>query len=196
MSLNSEGEDNIMKVIERVYMFTNQIKSEGVKDYIYEEFKQKHEIDFDNMSKSNAIRYANTLGRRLNFMPYETTDEANMAHVDDILYAPYAYLQFSPDDIQDRLSLLTPTNMYVVFTSRTVEKEKEGDAEKFRKEYYYSTEFTVEEMSEETLQRLSVIKPEDGMKLSHAPANVFMPKAEDLINMKAPKVDDKAAVPK
>ena len=129
-------------------------------------------------------------------MPYETTDEANMAHVDDILYAPYAYLQFSPDDIQDRLSLLTPTNMYVVFTSRTVEKEKEGDAEKFRKEYYYSTEFTVEEMSEETLQRLSVIKPEDGMKLSHAPANVFMPKAEDLINMKAPKVDDKAAVPK
>lgn len=129
-------------------------------------------------------------------MPYAATEADASVHVDNILYAPYAYLQFDKDDIEKRLALLTPTNMYAVFTSPIVEKEKKTNPEKFRKEYYYSTEFTVEDLPEETLQRLSSIKPEDSMKLGHAPENVFMPKAEDLINLKAPRANDLAATPK
>jgi len=39
ISLTQEGETNINKVLERVYMFINQIRSEGVKEYIYREFQ-------------------------------------------------------------------------------------------------------------------------------------------------------------
>ena len=129
-------------------------------------------------------------------MPYATTEADALAHVDDILYTPYAYRHFDQADIEKRLALLTPTNMYAIFTSPTVEKEKEANPEKFRTEYYYSTAFTFEDLPEETLQRLSSVGPEDHMKLGHAPVNLFMPKAEDLINLKVPRVGDQAAVPK
>lgn len=39
MSLTAASEQNIMQVIERIYMFINKIRAEGVKDYIYEEFQ-------------------------------------------------------------------------------------------------------------------------------------------------------------
>ena len=67
-----------------VYMYINQIKADGLKDYIYEEFKSKKSIDFDNITKAPALRYANMLGRRMNFL-------TNEEEIDNILWAPYAY---------------------------------------------------------------------------------------------------------
>ena len=41
-------------------------------------------IDFDNISKTKAMSYANYIAKLLNFMTDET-------RIDDILYTPYAY---------------------------------------------------------------------------------------------------------
>ena len=42
----------------------------------------------------------------------------------------------------------------------------------------------IEEIDQEFKDRLRTCLPEDGMKLGNAPKNKFMPKAENLKNMK------------
>ena len=52
-------------------------------------------------------------------------------------------------------------------------------------------------MSNEVIQHLSTVMPSDTMKLGNAPANMFMPKAENLITMKAERVNQELpALPK
>ena len=143
ISLTQEGENNIMKVIERVYMFINQIREEGAKDYIYEEFQQKNEIDFENLSKSKALGYSNALARRLNFMPHSEDSEL----VGSILQAPYSFKDFDKEDIQNRMNLLVPDNMFVILNAQALSKEKAAKPDKFQQEYYYSSDFAVEEIS-------------------------------------------------
>ena len=91
-----------------VYMFINQLKSEGVQPYIYEEFQTKKQIDFENITKSPAMRYGNMLGRRMNYM----SDEKD---VDNILWTPYGFEKFNQKDIEDRMAKLVPENMLAIF---------------------------------------------------------------------------------
>ncbi len=56
-----------MKVIEIVYLFINKIREEGVQEYIYEELKNKKIIDFDNITKHQALSYAQKLAKQLNY---------------------------------------------------------------------------------------------------------------------------------
>ena len=197
MSLTQEAEQDVMRVVERVYMFINKIRAEGVKDYIYREFQEKHEIDFQNITKMPAMRYANMLARRLNFMPYESPHGLSQDDLaSQILYAPYAFKEFDKVDIARRLDMLAPENMYAIFTSPVVQKEKDASPGKFKQEYFYSTDFCIDEMGPETLERLSKVMPEPGMRLGNAPKNEFMPTAAKLVSVRADRVDkDKPSVP-
>ena len=53
-------------------MFINKIRNSAsngdVPDYIYEEYKQKRLIDFDNLTKSPALNYANRLAMSMNYI--------------------------------------------------------------------------------------------------------------------------------
>ena len=49
-------------------MFINQIKEEGVQDYIYEEFKLKSAIDFANITSGSPLSTATSLARKLNYI--------------------------------------------------------------------------------------------------------------------------------
>lgn len=108
ISLTKKGEQEYLRVIELVYMFINQVKKEGIKDYIYKEFQQKSIIDFDNVTKSDALSYANSLARRMNFMD----DDQD---VEDLLWNPYNFKEMDRDDLNKRIDLLVPSNMWVVF---------------------------------------------------------------------------------
>ena len=160
-----------------VYMFINQLKAEGVKPYIYEEFQSKKAIDFENITKSPAMRYGNALGRRMNYL----SDEKD---IDNILWGPYAFENYNQSDIEARMAKLVPENMLAIFQSLTVKKDKEQSPEKFTTERWYQKDFMIEEMTEDFKAKLRTCLPEEGMKLGHAPQNKFMPKAENLKNMK------------
>lgn len=82
------------------------------------------------------------------------------------------------------MAKLVPENMIAIFQSLTVKKDKEQTPEKFTTERWYQKEFMIEEIDQEFKDRLRTCLPEDGMKLGNAPQNKFMPKAENLKNMK------------
>lgn len=42
VGLTEKGETEYMKVLESVYMYINNLKKEGIKDYVFEELKYKN----------------------------------------------------------------------------------------------------------------------------------------------------------
>lgn len=108
--MTDKGEKDYHRVIELVYMYINQIQHLGPQEYIYTEMQQKHLIDFQMLSKTKAISYANALGRRMAY----TTDDAE---IDNVLRFPYAYENFDEEDIKDRLAKLVPENMWAIYHS-------------------------------------------------------------------------------
>lgn len=158
--LTEKGEREYKRVMELVYMFINKIRQEGPQRTLYQEFANKKTLDFDNMQKSAAIGYGKMLARRLNYLHED-------AQVDNILRMPYLYETFDSDGIKEYLSLLVPENMWVFYHSRLLDEEIKSNPEKFKREYYYSKDFTIEEMDEEFKAHLKTVMPEDGMQIGH-----------------------------
>lgn len=78
-----------------------------------------------------------------------------------------------------------------------MKEDKERNPGKFKRERWYSKDFTIEELSSDCKAHLKSVMPEEGMKMGNAPVNKFMPKAENLKNMKLERVDpDKPGLPK
>ena len=111
LSLTEKGEREYEKVIEIVYMMINKLLKEiDMPEYIFDEYREKRKIDYDNITKTSALKYANMLGRRMRYMQNE--DDA-----DDILWAPYDLNHFDKADIRARLEMLRPENMYAIYHS-------------------------------------------------------------------------------
>jgi secreted Zn-dependent insulinase-like peptidase len=51
IGLTAQGEKDYMKVIDSVYQFINEIKDEGIKDFVFDELKYKNLMDFNNAPK-------------------------------------------------------------------------------------------------------------------------------------------------
>jgi secreted Zn-dependent insulinase-like peptidase len=100
------------------------------------------------------------LARRLNYLHED-------AQIDNILRMPYLYETFDSDGIKEYLSLLVPENMWVYYHSRSLDEEIKSHPEKFKREYYYSKDFTIEEMEDEFKEHLKKVMPEDGMRMGH-----------------------------
>ena len=58
------------------------------------------------------------LSRRLNYIK-------NEAQIDDFLWFPFSFEEFDKKDIEERINLLIPENMYVTFQSDKLKAEKE-----------------------------------------------------------------------
>ena len=142
------------------------------------------------LSKTKALSYANAIGRRMAYAP----DDAD---VDDVLRFPYAYEDYDGEDIRERLAKLVPENMWVIYHSQLLKEEKARNPEQFKQERWYSKDFTTEELSADFKAHLKTAMPEEGMKMGNAPANKFMPKAENLKAAKLERADpSKPGLPK
>lgn len=119
ITLTEKGELNYERVLELTYMFINRMK-EGIDgklpSFIFEENKKMNTIDFDNITKSGALGYANNLSSRLSTI-YDEEE------IPDILWRPYDLQNFNHGEIMRRLNLLTPDRCIAVFVSKIVEQE-------------------------------------------------------------------------
>ena len=113
----------------------------------------------------------------------------NDEDIDHILQIPYIYEKFDKADVEYRLSLLVPENMYVTMQSKIFEKERAANPEAFKKERWYSKHFAIEQMSAQQMENLKKVMPLEGMKLGNAPPNQFMPKLEELVTCKQERKD-------
>lgn len=119
-----KGEQNMMRLLEEVYMFIHQIKEEGVHDYIFEELQYKSKIDFRNYQHGDAEATAISLARRLKYIDDES-------EVSEIIRAPFVYESLDREDIMKRLESLHPENMYVIHHSISHKDLKEQNPEIF-----------------------------------------------------------------
>ena len=118
-------------------------------------------------------------------------------HMEDLLWIPYAWEDYDPENIKETLDYFKPDNMYAIYHSQLLKKEMESNPEAFQTERFYTKHFTVEELSDDYIQKLSEILPEEGMKLDFAPPNHYMPEIDNLKNMKKQRDDpEKPGVPK
>ena len=58
-----------------------------MREYIYEEIKNKKLLDFDNLTKHNAVMTAKSLADRMRYIN-------NEKDLDEILFKPYHYEHF------------------------------------------------------------------------------------------------------
>lgn len=66
----------------------------------------------------------------------------------------------------------------------------------FNEEKLYSKWFTIERIAQDKMDHWRTVMPEAAEKLDNAPPNKFMPKPENLIDMKKARVNEsKAAIP-
>ena len=66
-------------------------------------------IDFDNLTKSQALKYSNAMSRKMNFAKDED--------MENILKAGYIYSGIDVADIKARFACLRPDNMFVLYHS-------------------------------------------------------------------------------
>lgn len=118
ITLTEKGEIEWKRVLELLYMYINKIKSEGIKQYIFDEKKKMNEYDFDNITKSTALNYASKLSSRLSTFLGGDDD------VKDILWRPYDMQILNPEEIMKRLNLMTPERAITMFVSKIVEKQE------------------------------------------------------------------------
>ena len=85
ITLTEKGEVNYERILELVYMFINKIK-QGVDGqlprFIFDENKKMNEYNFDSITKTTAINYANSLCSRASTI-------INEDEISDLLWRPY-----------------------------------------------------------------------------------------------------------
>lgn len=170
--------------MEHLYRYINQIKSEGIKQYIRDEQKRMSEIDFDNITKSSALSYATNLCSRMSKIDDEEV-------IPNLLWMPYANEVFNPEEIMKRLNLCTPERGIVKLVSKIVESEP-GE---LKKERWYGTPFKSEKIPDDFIAGLSKIMPTAEFPMGYPPVNNFIPK--QLIEKKRVREgDEKPSIPK
>ena len=129
---------------------------------------------FDNITKSQALSYAQTLCSRMMIQP---ADE----DIEDLIWRPYDYELFDAKEISSRLNLLTPERGIVMFVSQIVEQQEKD----LQTEKWYGTKWTKAKMDDGFIAKLRTIVPGPEERLGYPPVNKYIPK--QLIEKKKPR---------
>ncbi len=79
------------------------------------------------------------MARKLNFQ-FKDDDEQDLK---EILRRPYFYDKLDWQDVEMRLDLMHPENMYIIYHSQNHLKLRDEDPQLFLKEKWYDREFTI-----------------------------------------------------
>lgn len=145
VSLTQKGEEQLEKVIKIVFAAINQLRDTKPEKFVFDEMVAMNKISFDYKSKQKPMQIAKSLACRIEKLQCRDIDMENL------LYYPYMLEEFNEDDIQEKLSEMTPENLILVHTSK-IHKDATDQVEKI-----YDTEFKTEEISPELLEELKDI---------------------------------------
>jgi hypothetical protein len=106
-----------------------------------------NEYNFDSITKTTALNYANNLCSRASTI-------INDEEIPDLLWRPYELKFFNQEEIRSRLNLLTPDRCITIYVSKLVENESDLSQEK-----WYGTKFRKDKIKDEFIARLSKIMP-------------------------------------
>jgi len=201
--LTPEGLENYQEIVKIVFQYIAMIKEKPPQEWIVEEMKGLHEVDFRFKEKSPASRFTSSTSSKMQ-KPYPR---------EWLLSGPTLIRKFDPEAIKKGLDCLTAENYRLTIVSQTFPGNWD------QKEKWYGTEYKIEMVPEdlqgqvrEAIKSTSNERPKD-LHLPHknefVPKNVSVEKKEVAEPAKAPtlvrnepglrlwwKKDDRFWVPK
>lgn len=154
VSLTEEGVNQVDYITALLFQFIGLAREQGIQQWMFDEQKVMADLSFRYQEPAEPISYVSSLARlQQEYPPAE------------LITAGYAYEQFDPQLIARILDNLTPDNVLLTFTSKTVE----GD----RVDPWYGTEYSFTPIGVGRTKSWMNFMPEEGLSLNEP--NPFLP---------------------
>ena len=183
--LTEKGEKEYERVIKIVFACVNYLKNNDMYQYLFDEQVAMNKINFDNQTKSTAIRSSLNIVNRMQKLVERNVD------MDNILYYPYLLEEYDEEAIRAYLSAMTPENTMIFFSTKSHEDIAD------QTEHHYHTKYQCSDFDQAFIEELSSISfdklESDGTKTHnktfHLPAkNEFIPYNSE--SMKSPELNE------
>ncbi|XP_064466057.1 insulin-degrading enzyme-like isoform X2 [Ornithodoros turicata] len=156
VDLTEEGINHTEDIVTLIFQYLNMLRQEGPKEWIFNELKDQSSMAFRFKGKERPLNYALDLASLLHIFPME-----------DVLTGPYLLKEYKPELIEDILNRLVPDNIRVA----VVGKQFSGTTNAVEK--WYGTEYRLDHIPEETLQKWREAGTHENLKLPSK--NEFIP---------------------
>lgn len=160
ISLTDHGVEAKDRVIELFFSYVNMLKSQDLKEYLYQERKVMADINFVYRDLKEGSQVASHYASRMHEVKALDIDKS------DLLYHKY-----SQEDFALFLSAIDPSKLHAMFTSETVEGKQT--------ELHYGSQYEVKKFSDELIKKWSKAQTQVGLSLPKP--NEFIPQNLDLI---------------
>lgn len=156
VDLTEEGINYVDDIVTLVFQYINMLKTEGPKEWIFEEYRDIMAMHFRFKDKEMPQSYVSTTSQNLNEYPIE-----------EVLSGSCLITDWRPDLIDMVLQYLTPENIRIAVIAQKFELEAD------QTEKWYGTKYKMEKIPEDTLKKWANVKLCEDLKIP--PRNEFIP---------------------
>ncbi|XP_072026752.1 insulin-degrading enzyme-like [Amphiura filiformis] len=136
VDLSAEGLDHVDDIICHMFQYLNLLKKEGPQEWVHNECRDLDAMKFRFKDKERPANLCTRTASLIHEFPLK-----------EVLSAPYTMPDFKPELIELVLSHLTPENLRVAVISKSFEGKTDCV------EKWYGTEYHIECVPEETIER-------------------------------------------
>lgn len=154
--MTDEGFANKDKIVKLIFQYLNMIRSHGIKEWIFDEYRNLRELEFRFEDQTNPIELMKRLVSGMRHYP-----------LDEVLIAPALVSEFKPELIEFVMNMLVPSNIRVTIVDQSLywkctENEK-----------IYNTNYGTEKIPQSTVREWTVCGTDPNMFLPRP--NIFIP---------------------
>lgn len=164
VDLSEEGIEHTDDIVTLMFQYIKMLKSSEPQEWVFQETKDLCTMQFHFKDKEKPRSYTCQCSGLMMDYP-----------MNEVLSGCYLLEEFRPDLIKMVLDLLTPENMRVAVVGMKYKEMAD------KTEEWYNTQYSIEDISEEFLQKLSSTKLNECLTLP--PRNEFIPSKFDLIKL-------------
>lgn len=106
--LTDDGFEHIDGIVKLIFQYLNMIRGVGIKEWIFEEYRNLKEIEFRFEDQKNPIHLVKKVVSAMRHYP-----------LPEVLRAPVVATEWRPDLIELVLKMLQPSNMRIVIVDQT-----------------------------------------------------------------------------
>lgn len=156
VDLTDEGYENMDKIVKLIFQYLCMIKELGIKEWIFDEYRNLKEIEFRFEDQKNPVDLVKKVVSAMRHYP-----------LPEVLSAPVVVSEWRPDLVKFVLEMLTPKNLRVVIVDQT-SYWKCMEIEKI-----YGTRYGTEPIPPSTIRDWTICGSDPNLKLP--PPNLFIP---------------------
>lgn len=156
VDLTDDGFANIDKIVKLIFQFLNLIKGVGIKEWIFDEYRNLRDIEFRFEDQKEPIHLVKHV-------------VSSMRHysMSEVLSGPLLVSEWRPDLIEVVLNMLTPKNLRIIIVDQSL-YWKCPETEKI-----YNTKYGIEEIPKSTIRDWTICGMDQRLRLPQP--NPFIP---------------------